>query len=182
MEALKYENFQYYTYDDYKEWDDRWEIIDGIVYAMAPAPYPKHQSIVFKVSKELDKNLKCNDKNCEIYVSPVDWKIDDNSVVQPDVALFCEKTTKQFFSKTPPLIVEVLSKSTALKDVTTKYRLYEKQGVLYYIIVEPNSEISDIFKLVDGEYQLIKKATKEDIYKFEFSDECSSEIDFSTVF
>jgi len=182
MEALKYDNFQYYTYDDYKEWDDRWEIIDGIAYAMAPAPYPKHQSIVFKVSKELDKNLECNDKSCEIYVSPVDWKVDENSVVQPDVALFCEKTTKQFFSKTPPLVVEVLSKATALKDVTTKYRLYEKQGVLYYIIIEPNSEISDIFKLIDGEYKLMKKATKEDSYKFEFSDECGSKIDFSTVF
>ena len=182
MEALKYDNFQYYTYSDYKEWDDRWEIIDGVAYAMAPAPYPKHQKVVVHIWRELDKNLKCNNKNCEIYVAPVDWKIDENSVVQPDVALFCETPTKQFFSKTPPLVVEVLSKATALKDVTTKYRLYEKQGVLYYIIVEPNSEISDIFKLVDGEYQLIKKATKEDIYTFEFSYECYSEIDFSTIF
>ena len=177
MEAIKYENFPYY-----KEWDESWELINGIAYAMAPAPYPKHQRVVFKISKELDKNLKCSNKSCEIYVAPIDWKIDETSVVQPDVALFCEETNKQFFSKTPPLIVEVLSKSTALKDVTTKYNLYEKQGVLYYIIIEPNSEISDIFKLIDGEYQLMKKATKEDVYEFEFSDECSSAVDFSTVF
>ena len=182
MEALKYDNFPYYTYTDYKEWDDKWELIDGIAYAMAPAPYPKHQRVVFKISKELDKNLKCSKNNCEVYVAPIDWKIDENSVVQPDVALFCEETEKQFFSKTPPLIVEVLSKSTALKDVTTKYKLYEKQGVLYYIIIEPNSEISDIFKLIDGEYQLMKKATKEDVYEFKFSNDCDSSIDFSTVF
>ena len=182
MEALKYDNFPYYTYSDYKEWDDKWELIDGIAYAMAPAPYPKHQKVVVHVWRELDKNLKCSNKNCTVYVAPIDWKIDENSVVQPDVALFCEETEKQFFSKTPPLVVEVLSKSTALKDVTTKYKLYEKQGVLYYIIIEPNSEISDIFKLIDGEYQLMKKATKEDVYEFKFSDDCSSQIDFSTVF
>ena len=42
MAALKYDNFLYYTYEDYKYWEDSWEIIDGIPYAMSPAPYPKH--------------------------------------------------------------------------------------------------------------------------------------------
>ncbi len=182
MEALKYENFQYYTYDDYKEWEGSWELIDGVAYAMAPAPYPKHQSVVFKISKELDKNLECSKKNCEVYISPIDWKVDESTVVQPDVALFCEKTSKQYFSKTPPLVVEVLSKATALKDVTTKMRLYEREGVEFYIIVEPNTELSDIFKLVDGEYKLMKKCTKEESYRFVFSDKCSTEVDFSMLF
>lgn len=182
MEALRYENFQYYTYDDYKEWEDSWELIDGIPYAMAPAPYPKHQSVLFKISKELDKNLECSDEKCEIYISPVDWKVDESTVVQPDIALFCEKTDKQYFSKTPPLVVEVLSKATALKDVTTKMKLYEREGIEFYIIVEPNSELSDIFKLVDGEYKLMKKCTKKDSYKFIISDECSTKVDFSIVF
>jgi len=182
MEALKYENFPYYTYDDYKKWEDSWELIDGIAYAMAPAPYPKHQRIVFKISKELDKNLECSNKNCEVYVSPVDWKINESTVVQPDVALFCEEIQHQYFTKTPPLVVEVLSKATALKDVTTKMKLYEDEGVQFYIIIEPNSEILDIFQLADGEYQLMKKATKEDSYEFILSDECRTEVDFSTLF
>jgi Uma2 family endonuclease len=182
MEAFKYDNFQYYTYKDYQEWEESWELIDGIAYAMSPAPYPKHQKIVFRISKELDDNLECSEDECELYLSPVDWKINESTVVQPDVALFCEKTDRQYFSKTPPLIVEVLSKATALKDVTTKYQLYEREGVLYYIIVEPNTEISDIFKLVHGEYQLVKKATKEDHYAFEISPTCRTEVDFSKLF
>jgi hypothetical protein len=40
MEALKYENFTYYTYNDYKDWEGSWELIDGVPFAMAPAPYP----------------------------------------------------------------------------------------------------------------------------------------------
>ena len=182
MPSLKYDNFQYYTYQDYKEWDGRWELIDGVAYSMSPTPYPKHQKVVFRIGKELDKNLECSDKNCEVYIAPVDWKINDNTTVQPDVAIFCEDTDRQFFSKTPPIVVEVLSKATALKDVTTKLKLYEKEGVEFYIIIEPNSEISDIFRLVDEEYQLMKKATKDDTYRFELSNDCSTSVDFSTIF
>jgi Uma2 family endonuclease len=180
MEATKYTDFIYYTYGDYVEWEERWELIDGVAYAMSPAPYPKHQKIVAYVWRELDSHLNCN--RCEVYIAPVDWKIDESSVVQPDVAIFCEETTKQYFSQTPPIVVEVLSKSTALKDVTTKYHLYERMGVEFYIIIEPSTELSDIFRLVDGKYQLIKKFTKEDSYRFEWGDGCSSEIDFGRVF
>ncbi len=182
MAAVDYDNFQYYTYDDYQEWEDRWELIDGVAYAMSPAPYPKHQKVVAHIWRELDKHLICSDQNCEIYLSPIDWKINENTVVQPDVALFCEETAAQFFSKTPPLVVEVLSKATALKDVTTKKDLYEREGVLFYVIVEPHTEIADIYKLVDGKYQHGGKYTKEGHFDFEISTECRSAIDFSMVF
>jgi Uma2 family endonuclease len=181
MDAIKFDAFQYYTYDEYKGWDGRWELINGIAYAMSPSPYPKHQQVVFRVAQELDSSLECSHKECEVYISPVDWKVNENTVVQPDVAIFCEKTQSQYFSKTPPLVVEVLSKATALKDVTTKFELYEKEGVVFYVILEPNSEVGDIFKLEDGEYTLIKKVTKTDKYEF-IMDECKSVIDFEKVF
>jgi len=182
MAAIDYDSFQYYTFDDYVTWDDRWELIDGVAYAMSPAPYPKHQKVVARVWKELDANLDCSYENCEVYVSPVDWKIDETTVVQPDIALFCEEPEGQFFSKTPPIVVKVLSKATALKDVTTKKELYEKQGVLFYLIIEPNSEVADVFKLKDGKYTHDGKYTKEHSYAFVVSDECRSSIDFSKVF
>ena len=179
--AIAYDNLPKYTYDDYVTWEGDWELIDGTAYAMAPAPYPKHQKIVFKIGKELDAHLECEESVCEVYISPVDWKVDSQTVVQPDVALFCEETEKQYFSKRPPLVVEVLSKATALKDVTSKFDLYEREGVEYYIIIEPESEISDIFKLVDSKYALQKKATKEDSYDFVW-DSCSTKVDFSKLF
>jgi len=182
MPAIDYDNFQYYTYDDYKEWDDSWELIDGVPYAMSPAPYPKHQKVVARTWRELDKNLECASDSCEVYISPVDWKIDEITVVQPDVALFCEETEKQFFSKTPPLVVEVLSKATALKDVTTKKMLYERTGVLYYVIVEPHTEIADVYKLTEGKYLHLGKYTKEDTVTFDLPDSCQTAIDLSKVF
>jgi hypothetical protein len=35
----------YYTYEDYVQWEGKWEVIDGISYAMSPAQTPKHQMI-----------------------------------------------------------------------------------------------------------------------------------------
>lgn len=173
---------KYYSYDDYKEWEDSWELIEGVPYAMAPAPYPKHQKVVFAVSKELDKNLKCTFKDiCEVYISPVDWKVDEQSVVQPDVAIFCEKTDRQYFSKTPPLVVEVLSRSTARKDTTAKFDLYEKNGVLSYIMIDPKDEKVEIYELKDDKYVLAMSLEHHGRYAFSF-DECSVAIDFGVVF
>jgi len=62
MGAIKYDDFKYYTYNDYKDWDGAWELIDGVAYAMSPAPYPKHQKIVFKLAKELDESLNCQNR------------------------------------------------------------------------------------------------------------------------
>lgn len=176
MEAIKYE--EKYSFSDYLNWEGRWELINGTAYNMAPAPYPKHQRVVFSIAKELDNNLNC--QNCEVYISPVDWKVDEESVVQPDVAIFCETPAFQFFTKAPLLVVEVLSKSTAKKDVTVKYELYQKNGVKYYIIVEPESEVADIFVLEDGEYKFLKKVVDE-VLTFEWEN-CSTKIDFGKLF
>ena len=93
------------------------------------------------------------------------------------------KRRKSSFSpKPPPLVVEVLSKATALKDVTTKKELYERTGVLYYIIVEPNTEIADVYKLTDGNYLHLAKCTKNDTMTFDIDNDCTTSLDLSTVF
>ncbi len=44
MSAVKL--LPYYTYEDYCRWEGRWELIDGIPFAMSPAPTPRHQWLV----------------------------------------------------------------------------------------------------------------------------------------
>ena len=44
--ALKVEDLPHYTYDDYVQWEGRWELIKGIPFAMVPAPVmpaPAHE-------------------------------------------------------------------------------------------------------------------------------------------
>ena len=182
MAAIDYDAFRHYSYEDYKEWEGRWELIDGIPYAMAPAPYPEHQRLVARIWKELDANLECSDKRCEVYLSPVDWKIDEATVVQPDVEIFCERPTGQYFSQTPPLVVEVLSKATMLKDLTTKKELYRRAGVKYYLITDPESRTAKLYELDGENYRTIAHCDRESRCEFDLRKNCRSAIDFTRVF
>lgn len=170
----------HYTYYDYVIWEGSWEIIDGIAYAMSPAPNIKHQSISGKIAAELnsifDKCPKC------IPLLPVDWKIKDDTIVQPDNLVICDKPSqKAYISKAPKIIFEVLSKSTAKKDLHLKYEIYEKEGVNYYIVVDPDEQLAKVYKLNNGRYMKVCDATSE---KVEFSlKECKEkmEFDFSKI-
>ncbi len=170
-----------YTYEDYKKWEDRWELIDGVAYAMSPAPSLKHQSVAARIWKELDENLDCD--KCKVYISPVDWVIDDSNVVQPDVLVTCEEVDEdaKFLTKPPKIIIEVLSLSTALKDLTTKFTLYEKVGVQYYVVINPKTEELEIFELENSKYQLQERFKSKGVYNFQW-DSCKTQIDFEKVF
>jgi len=140
-----------YTYDDYIHWKDRWELIDGIPYAMSPAPILKHQSNTSKINYQLYDLFKDCDV-CEVF-QPVDWKIGEDTVVQPDNLVICHKQKNEKYLVKPPVIIfEVLSKSTAKKDMTIKFDLYELEGVKYYFVVEPNEEVVKAYELKDGKY------------------------------
>ncbi|MFN3531051.1 MAG: Uma2 family endonuclease [Candidatus Brocadia sp.] len=53
----------------------------------------------------------------------------------------------------PELVIEVLSPATALKDLREKKNLYEKFGVMEYVIIDPLEEYVERFCLgADGTY------------------------------
>ena len=58
MLALKEEYLPNYTYDDYVLWEGNWELIDGIPYAMSPAPTVTHQEINGNILVALKTALK----------------------------------------------------------------------------------------------------------------------------
>jgi len=179
MSAIKKEDyFPSYTYDDYLLWEGDWEIIYGIPYAMSPAPMIKHQHISNKIARYLDEALE----ECDICQAllPIDWRIDDETVVQPDNLVICHTPSLEaYIKKAPKIIFEVLSKSTASKDKKLKYDLYEQEGVSYYTIVDPDESIAKVYRLQDGRYIKVCDAY-EDIVEFEL-DECSFEFDFGKI-
>ena len=85
--ALSLDMLPRYTYDDYCHWTDRWELIDGVPYAMSPLPTVRHQRISMKLAALLDRELgSC--QHCHASL-PIDWKITEDTVVQPDVLVAC---------------------------------------------------------------------------------------------
>jgi len=47
MSTLKEVAYPRYTYDDYVNWEDRWELINGIAYSMVSALILKHHLMRF---------------------------------------------------------------------------------------------------------------------------------------
>ena len=178
MGALELDFIPSYTYEEYKNWEGKWEIINGVAYAMSPAPMIKHQSISAKIARYLDEALE----GCEFCQAllPIDWKIDENTVVQPDNLVICHiPQNEAYIQQAPEIIFEVLSKSTASKDTHLKYEIYEREGVNYYITVNPDGEVAKIYRLKEGRY--IKVCDTHDAsVKFEL-EKCSIDFDFSKI-
>lgn len=178
MGAPELNNLPHYTYEDYSIWEGKWELIDGVAYAMAPAPMIEHQSISSKIAYTLEGALAGCDK-CRALL-PVDWKIDESTIVQPDNLVICYPAQGAYITKAPSVIFEILSKSTASKDIGLKFRLYEREGVKYYIIVDPIEKLAKVYELRDGKYIKMVDATTETTTFTLF--ECSFDFDFSKIF
>lgn len=175
MGALKLEELPCYTYEEYKRWEGQWEIIYGIAYAMYPMPMIKHQHISNNIAWELKNQLK-DCAMCKALL-PVDWKISEETIVQPDNSVICHSPEHEaYITKAPKIIFEILSPSTAKKDTGLKYDLYEKEGVAYYIIVNPNDNVAKVYELKEGRYIKVCDASDEKV-SFEIS-ECGKSIEF----
>ena len=176
MGALKLEDLPHYTYDDYKNWEGNdWELIYGQAFCMSPAPMIEHQHISSKIAWELQAIFN-NCKKCKALL-PVDWKIAEDTVVQPDNSVIChEPQNEAYITKAPRIIFEILSKSTAKKDKGLKFNLYESEGVKYYIIVDTKEKIAKVYELKEGRYIKVCDASDESVI-FDIK-ECNSKLEF----
>ncbi len=144
------------TWDDYRSWtgDERWEIIDGEAYSMSPSPTPRHQDVLRELMKQLDSYfLK---QKCRIFLAPMDLKLSDHDIVQPDILAICapNQIKRTYIEGPPALVVEITSSSDG-RDRIIKPRLYAASGVKEYWIVTPFPSSVEVF-LLDGEsYRLI---------------------------
>ena len=168
-----------YTYDDYCNWEGEWELIDGIAVSMSPAPVKKHQRLAGEIFILLNNTINQECSECEILYE-VDWKVNEETVLRPDIVLACDDEHELYLTKAPKIIVEILSPSTAKKDETVKFDIYEAEGVQYYILVYPNDLKAKVYSLKDGKYLKVGDYTHEVL---EFDDiKCSMSLDFAKVF
>ena len=179
MDNLARKVEQKFTCADYLTWpeNERWEIIDGIAYNMSPSPTDIHQEIISQLLTEL--NLYFREKKCKVYPAPFDLRLPDNKldeddkiydVVQPDIMVVCDssKISYKGCKGSPDIVIEVLSLSTASHDFVTKKRLYEKNKIKQYWIVNPKTKDIYVYKIQDnGKYGEPEEYKKEDKIKVE---------------
>lgn len=130
-------------------------MIDGIPHAMSPAPRPEHQAIAGNLHAEFRAALRRSTCSCKVY-QPIDYKIEEETVVQPDLLIVCKPVTKAFLDFAPELVAEILSPATALKDRHTKFEIYQEQKIRFYLIVDIEQRMVDVYQLSgEGLYQKV---------------------------
>ena len=147
-----------FTYADYMTWDDdqRWELIDGQAFCMTPAPARLHQEWLGNLFSKFHVFLA--GKPCKVYISPFDVRFsehpdasdeDIDTVVQPDMVVFCDKSKldDRGAKGAPDLLVEILSPGTSKRDITIKFELYQRHGVKEYWILYPNEKLLQLYRL-----------------------------------
>lgn len=152
-----------YTYGDYLRWpeEERWELINGDVFCMSPAPLRIHQKILGKLYLFFGQFFE--GKKCEAYLAPFDVRLpreneaeeDIDTVVQPDISIICDKTKldRRGCKGAPDLVVEITSPGTAGRDRKDKLKLYEEHKVKEYWLVSPYGQVVEIFALgEDGKF------------------------------
>jgi Uma2 family endonuclease len=170
-----------YTIEDIYALPDgeRAELIDGIIYYMAP-PSGKHQEILTDLVTEINNYIKKNKGNCKVYAAPyaVFLNDDNTTYVEPDISVVCDKNkrTNKGCVGAPDWIIEIVSPSSRKMDYFFKLFKYKESGVREYWVLDPIRKLIFVynFELNEMNYYDINDKVKADIYE-------DLEIDFAKI-
>lgn len=134
------------TYDDLLLLPDdglRHELMDGEHY-VTPSPNTRHQRILGTLYWSLRSHLAEHPAG-EAFLAPFDVVFGPFDVVEPDLLYVSAGrhqhiVTDKNVQGSPDLVVEIGSPSTQSRDQTLKRRLYERQDVLEYWMIDPVPE------------------------------------------
>ena len=147
------------TYADYAAIPDdgrRYELHEGQL-SMRPAPGTRHQRLVRDLLMVLQAHVRSRGLG-EVFVSPVDCILSDETVLQPDLAFVAAArrhiVTERGIEGAPTLVVEVLAPSTARVDRHVKTAIYARHGIPHYWMVDAEGPTIEALALAGPGYQL----------------------------
>jgi len=157
---MKTASLKEWTYEEFMSLPEggpfRTEIIDREL-CMTPSPNTRHQRIISNIHF-LFRAFLLRQPVGEIFLSPCDMVLskDPLQVVDPNLLFVSTKhlsiITEENIHGSPDLPVEILSPSTESSDRRVKHSLYERFGVCEYWIVDLETQIVQVSRLVDGRY------------------------------
>lgn len=149
-----------FTYEDYIHMPEgkRYEIVEGELY-MVPSPTTMHQRVSRELEEMLSKFVK--DKGLgEVFDAPIDVVFSETDIVQPDIIFISNKNKgiirEENIAGAPDLIIEILSPSSENRDRVIKKKLYTKNRVREYWLVDPQKRIIEALILGKNGYETLK--------------------------
>ena len=156
------------TAGEYLEYEraarDKHEFIGGRIVAMAGAT-DRHNVIASNVFGELYTHLK--GKKCRPFASDMRVNAKRGNYFYPDIVVTCGERkfedTKKDVLINPTVIIEVLSKSTKLKDRNEKFDSYILlESLTDYVLIEQDAMRIEHFSRTAGDDWVLRLFTKAD--------------------
>ena len=146
------------TYDDFLLFPDdgkRHELIDGEHY-VTPSRDVAHQRVLGNLIFAVLSYLKTVEAG-EIFVGPFDVVLSQHDVVAPDMlylshARAAKVLTPDNLRGAPELVGEILSEDTRKRDETIKRRLYERDDVSEYWVIDPELDSIRVYRRVGDQF------------------------------
>lgn len=124
------------------------EYVNARVYAMFGAS-KNHNTISLNILTEFAVHLK--DSSCRIFGTDVKLKTSTNSYRYTDGMVVCDDSGGEYYTETPIIIVEVISKST--RHIDRGEKLLEYINIPFmkeYVIIEQDFVSIDVLRKTEG--------------------------------
>ncbi len=138
----------------YENADERYEFIDGVVYALA-SPSFVHQVVVSRLIERFMQFFE--GKKCIPLMAPFDVYLikneNETNLVQPDLLVLCDKdkiNEKGKYTGTPTLVIEVISPTNRKHDMVRKLDLYMKSNIKECWLVDPEKLNISVYKFKEN--------------------------------
>jgi Uma2 family endonuclease len=144
------------SYDDYAAIDDglRYELANGVLELMSPAPSPVHQFTSHYMAQVLEQSCGMD---YLFLTAPVDVILSNKEVRQPDIVAIhrnrVDIITRRGIEGVPDLAVEVVSPSSVKRDREQKLESYARHGIPEYWIISAEYTSLEQY-ILDGDVYL----------------------------
>ena len=126
---------------------------------MTPPAGWAHSSVASTLGLLINQHVRSH-KLGKVFESSAGYDLPSGDTVEPDLSFvstdrFATRppaTLDQFLRVVPNLVVEILSPSTSRRDQTEKKRIYERNGVDEYWVIDPRRKAVTVFHLSQEGY------------------------------
>ncbi len=146
-----------FCFDDYLAWEQqqaqRHEFVRGEVFAMAGGA-DLHNEAAGNLYMMLRQHLRGSP--CRVYMADVKVRVETaDCSFYPDVLVTCAENDRadRYVKRSPLLVIEVLSPTTATFDLGEKFSAYRQLDSLQeYVLVDPERVRVQIYRRLDGQW------------------------------
>jgi Uma2 family endonuclease len=137
---------------------NHYELLGRHIVMTPPAGYP-HSPIAVNLVIAIAKHVRAASLGV-VNESSAGYELPSGDTVEPDVSFVSADRLAhgprpehgKFYRLVPDLVVEIVSRTTARRDMKEKRDIYEKNGVLEYWLVHPDSRHVSVMSLVHAKF------------------------------